>query len=834
MMITDKIRRLSEMDAQEIRFRIAQKLRIKREQWQLAFDGNQLGNTKWWHHWDTKKVTDPELRSALQAGDRERASSLLPGYFADRIGPTFYLDVSERARIVKEFANHFGSGVERIRADAEAMSAHRFHIFAYPEVSCAERIPWLRDLIHGAESHLDHYAHIPTLDFKTVGDSKNVWELNRHQHFVTLSQAYLLTGEERFAEECLLEWEDWIEQNPYLRGINWASSLEIAFRSWSWIWMIYLLLGSRALTGDRIGRITQTLSCNAKFIAENLSTYFAPNTHLLGEGFALFIIGLLFPELKNSEAWQHRGREILIEEMQKQVRVDGSHVEQSSFYHRYAVEFFLCGAIIADRNGCSFPETYRERLEKMLEFLAFTAWPCGSHPTIGDSDGGRLVPFGSFDAEDHRPVLSTGAVYFGRGDFRTTAGTVHEQTPWLLGADAARHFAALEPVVPSTTSRTFSDAGLVTMRTGWSEKARFLLFDAGPQGMRMSGHGHADALSLVCSANGVNWLVDPGTFVYTASRPWRDFFRSTPAHNTIAIDGVDQSVCVDWFKWRELPQIRLENSFSSELLDYATGSHTGYTRLNDPVSHRRRIIFSKPSHWLICDELIGRGSHRVNIFFHFGTGISVQAIEGGWLAMKGNKRFFLGTLPSNLRFRIAVGEEKPIQGWYSADYGHREPAPVLEAEIETAVPAHFYWLLCPVDSELPKFREVSGLGRSFVVERDGCADWVMLGQSAKGVTNQEFSTDAALSIVRRRGPNVIERFTLINGNSLWSQQRAILLAEKAFDHFTAEWTRNHLEINAKPLHNFRLQIPSVRQVRINGESATLREVEGGLEYRGDN
>jgi hypothetical protein len=820
--LVEKVRRLKEMDLAEVRFRIWQKLRIKRERWELAFKKDHLEDSPWWSRWDASKVASTDLRASLEAGDGDPAAALLPEYLTGRTAPAFFWDFSDRQKLVAEFRKHFPSRVEEILQGAEAICNHRFGIFSYPEAQCGPRIPWRRDLVHGLESPLDHYSLIATLDFQSVGDSKIVWEINRFQHFFTLCEAYLLTGEERFAEECLVQWEGWLDHNPYLRGINWTSGLEVAFRSWALLWVLHFLLGSSSLTGERIGRISQALSRNAEFIQANLSTYFAPNTHLIGEGFALFVTGLLLPELQGSQTWCEQGQIILAEEMRRQVREDGSHVEQSTFYHRYAIEFFLSAAILADRNRRSFSLEYKSRLEKMMEYLVHTSWPSGLHPSIGDSDGGRLIPFGIFNAEDHRPVVSTAALYFQRGDF-ASLDALEEQALWLLGPDAASQHASIHWVTPNVTSRTFPDAGVVTMRSDWSSEAKFLFFDAGPQGMLFSGHGHADALSFVCSANGTNWLIDPGTFVYSAARPWRDFFRSTSAHNTITVDEQDQAVRVDWFKWRELPLVKLEKSVSLAAMDYAVASHNGYTRLAEPVLHRRHVVFAKPDYWFITDELSGQGRHRIKVFFHFGPGISVERTEHGWLATKGTEQFLLVPLARAVQFRVAAGEISPIQGWYSKDYGHREPTCVLVGEVETTLPAHFRWLLVPIEGNLPGLQGFSSDGCSTSVTTDQWTDSIAWKESATGTSREPFSTDAALAIVRGQDAEARDKIIILGGSSLTDERNAILSAARPFDHFVAEWNAGFVEIVASPAQIFRLHSDSVRGVRVNGKPAKYLE-----------
>jgi hypothetical protein len=833
MFNTEKIRRLTEMGWPEIRFRLAQKLRILREQFGLTLGKGIDVDSQWSTSWGTERIEHQKLQSSLRSRDIGRAEELLPGYFANRTTGAFFWEPNEQKVLADDFHRRFPERAVEISREAEAIKEHSFRFFAYPEVSCGPKIPWRRDLIHGVETDLRHYARFSPLAMAEVGDTKIVWELNRHQHFFTLCHCYLLTGDESFAEESLSQWEDWHIENPSRRGINWASSLEVAFRSWSWIWMIYLLRGSRALSGKRLAKIVKALGENARFVAENLSTYFAPNTHLLGEGFSLFVTGLLFPELKGSAAWYESGRKILIDEIEKQVRKDGSHFEQSTFYHRYAIEFFLCAAILAERNSCPFPSEYLQGLEQMLEFLLHTSAPSGSHPSLGDSDGGRLIPFGRFNAEDHRPLLSTAAVFFRRPEFRRGLDAMHEQTLWLLGAAAGDIFDSLEPGPAEQPSRTFSDAGLITMRSDWSERAKFLLFDAGPQGMRASGHGHADSLSLVCSANGVDWCVDPGTYVYSSSRPWRDYFRSTAAHNTIVVDGQDQAVMVDWFKWRELPRVNRERSFSRGILDYAVGAHTGYSRLKKPVIHRRRILFARPDYWIVSDELSGEGHHKFETFFHFGPGIDVERTDQGWIAHKNKERFLLVPLSADLNCKVVKGEKSPIQGWYSADYGHREPASVLVGEICAAPPLELHWLLFPLTHDFPIFRELKGRQKGLVIETSQWTDYVVIGNSSSGDPQGEFATDAAVSFIRRNAEGEIERLVVLDGSSVWAEDKPVLKAEKHFEYFTAVWDSKGVKFDMSPEQPFRVEGGSNCGAQINERTASLVNEGEAIQFRSE-
>lgn len=815
MGLQEKIRRLSEMSWPELRFRVAQKMRVAREARTLGRNG-ATPQAAWQQQWDPA-LGDAALRESLtRALEGDDATAHLAEYFAARGTPRFFLDRSERDALPAAHGKAFPSRLGELREEAEELCAHRFRLFAYLEVSAGAEISWRRDLVHGKETGLEHWSRIPYLDFERAGDSKIVWEPNRHQHLVTLAQAYFLTGEEKYAEEALAQIEHWRGANPCRRGINWASSLEAAFRVWSWLWVLHVLAGSRALTGKRAGGITVGLGEHAQFIEENLSTYFSPNTHLLGEGFALFCIGLLMPGFAGGKQWRETGRAILTEQMEKQVRPDGSHVEQSSYYHRYAFDFFLVAAVLAERNGCSFPPGYRARLERMAEVILHTMLPSGRHPMTGDADGGRLLPFGARVADDQRGALSTAAVYFRRGDFRWASGRLHEETLWLLGADAARTYDELKPEPPRELSRAFGDAGLAVMRSGWNRKAHVLLFDAGPQGLGACAHGHADALQVMVSANGQDWLVDPGTYVYTSSPGWRLAFSGTAAHNTVTVDGHPQAHPVDVFKWRNVPQAKLERWATLPGVDLAVGSHDGYTRLAKPVTHRRTVVFLKPDYWIVSDEFNGTGRHTFDFHFHFAPRVKLEATHDHWLAAADGSRMLIVPPGKNVAARVIQGDEAAHQGWYSADYGHREPSPVLVGTAHATVPARFHWLLWPMPATWPRVREMAGPGLRLAIETDAWSDLVVVRGQQIAFDGGELATDGELAFVRRERSGTIARLALAAGCCLDAWTQPLVRAESLVDELEVTRGGTAIEVHLRPLRRLKLFAPGAQSAMVNG------------------
>lgn len=193
---------------------------------------------------------------------------------------------------------------QSVQATAEEILAHRFPLLG-TVIDTGPDISWRRDYLHGTESGLAYFRRVPYLNFASVGDHKFIWELNRHQHLHLLAQAFVFTGREEFKREIFSQLESWFDQNPFQRGINWASALEVAFRTLSWIWVYHLMAAEMP---DSFGsRFVTELYRHGRHLAENLSIYFSPNTHLLGEAVALHALGTLFPGFPESLRWQRTG-----------------------------------------------------------------------------------------------------------------------------------------------------------------------------------------------------------------------------------------------------------------------------------------------------------------------------------------------------------------------------------------------------------------------------------------------------------------------------------------------------------------------------------------------
>lgn len=637
--------RLRQMERAELRFRIRQEFSKRQDRWLSLFG------------W-----TFPATRQLLYG--------VKPGAFF--FSPC---DVAERIRLVcqrlPEQANQIVRGAERL-------VQHRFDLLGYTDLSYGSPIDWHFDPVHGKRAPRKAFYRVQYLNFAEVGDSKITWELNRHQHFLTLAKAYRLTGDTRFVDEILRQWRHWWAENPYPIGINWASSLEVAFRSLSWLWTMYLLGGASGLPDFR-GEWLRGLALHGRHIERYLSTYFSRNTHLLGEGVGLFFLGVLCPELPDAERWRKAGWKIVLEEARHQVRADGFHFEQSTYYHVYALDFFLHAAVLANLNNVPVPKEFEETLQRMLVALQLLGRG-GTAPRVGDDDGGRLFDPRRNGSEHLLDPLSTGAILFHRGDFKAAAKSLREETIWLLGPEGASVWDELEANPANMNSTALPDAGFYLLSA--DKPPTQLVVDCGPMGAESGGHSHADLLSVTLESDGHALLIDPGTCEYVGDGGDRNLFRGTPMHNTLTVDGVSQASPATAFSWASRPHPNLERWIEGPDFNYFVGSHDGYNRLPQPVIHRRCIFSLKNGFYLVRDVIEGKGRHQLEISWHLNG--ELQLIEDGLFRRKqGSAGLAILTTDRN-----GWAEEFHRQAW-SPVYGQKAPMNVLKFFSRAEVPATF-------------------------------------------------------------------------------------------------------------------------------------------------
>jgi hypothetical protein len=684
------------------------------------------------------------------------------------VDPQFFFSPQQVPGLVALLRQRMPHEANDIVCRAEKICAHRFDLLGYENLDYGLKIDWHLDRVHGKGAPQKPWYSIRYLDFDEVGDAKVTWELNRHQHLVTLAKAYAISGEERFTKELIAQFYDWTEQNPYPMGVNWTSSLEVAFRTLSWLWVKHLLAGAQLprFAAD----LRQALALSGRHIERYLSTYFSPNTHLLGEGVALFFLGVLCPELSSARKWQRLGWRIVLEESKSQVLADGMHFEQSAYYHVYALDFFLHAIVLASRNDIPVPQHLENTLLKMLDAL-FHISQAGVTVRFGDDDGGRVFHGRRNRTEHLLDPLATGAVLFGRGDFKRAAGGLRDETVWLLGAEGVERFDQIENAAAEARSIALRDSGLYVMASAEPEPSQ-LVIDAGPQGVHGAGHGHADALSIQLAQSGQALLIDPGTGEYVGPNGARISFRVTAAHNTVQVDGLSQSVPNGPFSWKRLTNTTVQRWVEGRKFILFAGSHDGY----DPVVHRRWVFHRKGDFWLVRDVIEGAGQHRIAIRWHLAPGMVQQKKDSRVFASEGSARVGIVSAESS-RWSARL-----FEGEWSPAYGRKEAAPVLQVEYAGALPVETATVLTTASIAPGKLNPVEPLGESgpehgYCYSEKDKTHKMFFARAAQSWSWQDWASDAEFLYVRE-SRNGLEEIIFCNGAWVEFKGRKVVSAER--------------------------------------------------------
>ena len=577
---------------------------------------------------------------------------------------------------------------------ADRAVAHRFTLFGSMEVDAGPQINWLRDPATGTVVPLRFWRDLE-IHGAEVGNIRVLWELNRQHSLLDVARAYRLTGDPRYAEEAVAQMRSWLEQNPHLMGPNWISALEVALRAITWLWIRWLLRSSEALDPRTDADIIAALRRAGGYIERHLSYTFAPNTHLLGEPLGLLYLGATLPDLPQARRWFKLGRRLLIREVRQQVLADGFYFEHSSWYHRFATDMCLHAAVVCERAGQPLPPATLAHVQRMLECLAALGARAGNVIPMGDEDGGQLLPLAHLPARDFRDTMALGAALFRRGDLKPEGSAPAEAVLWLLGSKGLQAYDRLESTPGRDGCVTLPGVGLVIIQDG---RGLQLTFDAGDAARDWSAHDHADALSIQLRSAEGPMLIDPGTFTYDGSREWREYFRSTAAHNTLVIDGRSQQRPNGLFGWRDRGSIRRRDLTA----DCGCNVVEGAFRYADGLVHTRRVFFIRSSTWVIQDLVTGTGAHDLELWFHFPPCAVQLDAAGRCVAHTAGGRLVIAPLGINAQARIVEGATDPIQGWASDGFQSKTAAPALCYSLRASLPMELVTLVAPcADGDAP-------------------------------------------------------------------------------------------------------------------------------------
>ncbi len=545
---------------------------------------------------------------------------------------------------------------------------------------------WHKDPLTGIR--WNSQKHWSELSDDSGMDVKFIWEPSRFAMVYTLVRAYASSRDEKYAEAFWQLIQSWAESNPPNTGPNWMDGQEAALRLMTWIFGYYQFSKSPSSTPQRLVQFVTMVAAHAERIYKNIdyaiSTY---SNHTISEAFGLWLVGLLFPELKHAEKYFALGRKLLEQEAAAQIFLDGSYSMYSLNYHRFILHLYLFAIRLGEINNSPFSNSVYSSISSSIDYLSQLIDPgTGKMPVYGSNDGALVLPLNNCDFTDYRPLLQLGA-YITKKQFLFEPGPWDEDIFWLCGIQAVSR-------AERSDSGVESGAGVrVKSRSSFPQGGTYLLHSANSAAIirctdYSSRPSHADQLHMDLWIHGQNIACDAGTYLYNGQGIWRNGLAHTVAHNTVTVDHLDQMKMLTrftWTNWSHGKVLRHDENIWR-------GEQDGYKRLPDPVNHERTVISLDNDRWLVVDHLTATQPHHYALQWLICDGeYGMQKLASAFevlLSIAGSKLsdsktiIQTGLLEGNGNFSIVRADPNSTRGWRSQYYGDKEPAISIMLEID--------------------------------------------------------------------------------------------------------------------------------------------------------
>lgn len=412
-----------------------------------------------------------------------------------------------------------------------------------------------------------------------------------------------------------------------------------AYRAMVLVNSYWKLKHADALGGQDEALLEWLILEDARFL-EDTEHFEAGFNHGFAEAAALLLIAENFPHFKDAPRWRELALARYEGLLADIIGSDGFIIENSAYYQFYVFTQVYQLAQWAQTYGLELPAQVLPVLERMARFAAYVVQPDGRIPMLGASQ--RLL------VRKHQPVLLArmGAVFPELG---------HMLTAGMCGS------------APTERLAFFQSSGVAVLRSSFDTSLDYqaqthLVFDTGPY---RTDHSHLDALNVVLYSAGRTLLTDSGMFTEEPGEE-ETYFRSTRAHNTVTVDGLDQ-----------------RDGHASPSLSAQGGQwlyQSGFHALYEGVRHWRAVMLLEKDVVLVLDQLTSEGSHRFEQRWQFQPDLTVstQGVSASVTDATGRRVLQVTqALPEGLSASTVRGATKPYDGWYSEDYEVRKASTVL-------------------------------------------------------------------------------------------------------------------------------------------------------------
>lgn len=606
-----------------------------------------------------------------------------------------------------DYGNHAIQEANKLLSGELQYFSHEYHKTGFPP-------NWHKDPITNYQLPIG--LHWSQISDDSTADIKFIWEPNRFAFVYPLVRAYTITQDEKYPQAFWQLIQNWADHNPPNTGANWKDGQEIALRLMAWTFGFYAFIHSPSTTNLQISQFAQLVAAQTERIYKNIGYAISTRSnHTISEAFGLWMTGLLFPELKDSEKYLALGKRLLEEEAKKQIFPDGSYAMYSLNYHRFILHLYLYAIQLSELNhdnpslraalfaakqshkqargllrtgehrprndGIGFSDELRESISRSIEYLSHLIDPAtGYMPVYGSNDGALVLPLNNCDFTDYRPLLQLGSVII-TGQPIFEPGAWNEDVYWLCGIES---LSQRERVSEGRVRESFPQGGTYILRNTNSRAIlRCTDFTSRPS--------HADQLHMDLWMGSHNIAIDAGTYLYSGAGIWRNGLARTSAHNTVTVDGKDQMTMVSRFTWTNWAK----GNVLKHTDDLWQGEHNGY----NPVRHQRTVIVLEGDRWLVIDDLEANEPHRCTLHWLLNDVPFTQNKNSLHLKYEASTyKIQTGLTNGEGKFSVIRANANSTYGWRSRYYGHKEPAISLLLETNQTTTCFYTFFGLEADS----------------------------------------------------------------------------------------------------------------------------------------
>ncbi|MEM1502841.1 alginate lyase family protein [Domibacillus sp. 8LH] len=526
-----------------------------------------------------------------------------------------------------------------------------------------------------------HWTDIADLGSE-FGDIKWIWELSRFSFVYPLVRAYTATNDDQYAEVFWKYFEDFIEHNPPELGANYKCGQEMSLRLMAWTFGLFAFRTHPSTTEQRLEMLMKAVYHHADHVEKHFDFALksVKNNHSLSEAAGMYTAGILFPFFDKAEKWRKTGKKYIRSEAMWQIYEDGSYIQHSFNYQRLAIQDLTWVVRLSQINNDPFDDGFLKRFGQTVLFMyQHQNLQSGRLPNYGMNDGAYIHPLTSCEYLDHRPALQA-AWYTLHGTFLYDDPSVNEIVYWL-----SRDFEDSLAQV-NQSSQAYPLGGYYALRTDDS----FGMIRSATYKHRPA---QADMLHFDLWHQEENILADAGTFSYNTDMNHILYFNGTASHNTVMVNNQDQMKKASrfiWLNWTKSKTLRAEKINNMQIFE---GEHYGYS----PITHRRGVI-QAGEQWIIVDDIFGSlNNTEISLSWLFGIQNVEQSQPNEWLMKLQNDEEWSLNMFTNQKVesQLYKGNIKPLRGWRSLYYGHKDPFPQAVLKVEVCKVTRFVTVVGP-------------------------------------------------------------------------------------------------------------------------------------------